>query len=138
MLRRSSLLYGLVAAIVAGAAFSTADWQPMDAARWAWLPGTLFGVIAGTFGGVSGTLALKGRARSAILMAGALLLAASVGMLVGGALLLVMRRSWYLYYMWLLPGGLGCVILPGRLRALRRVYEQVELRRLQAKDISSQ
>ena len=110
----------------------------MDAARWAWLPGTLFGVIAGTFGGVSGTLAAKGRARSAVLMAGALLLAASVGILVGGIVLLAMRRSWYLCYMWLLPGGLGCLILPSTLRRIRLGYEQAELRRLQAKDISSQ
>ena len=138
MVRKSSLLYGLIAAIMAYVALSTADWQPMDAARWAWLPGTLFGVIAGTFGGVSGTLAAKGRARSAVLMAGALLLAASVGILVGGIVLLAMRRSWYLCYMWLLPGGLGCLILPSTLRRIRLGYEQAELRRLQAKDISSQ
>jgi len=137
MVRKSSLLYGLVAAIMACAAFSTADWQPMDAARWAWLPGTLVGVVAGTFGGVSGALAPKGRACAAVLMAGALLLAASVGMLVGGILLLAMRRSWYLWYMWMLPGGLGCIIFPQMLRGLRRVYDQAELRRLSAKDMTS-
>jgi len=137
MVRKSSLLYGLVVTIMACAAYSTADWQPMDAARWAWLPGTLFGVVAGTFGGVSGTLAPKGRARSTVLTAGALLLAASAGMLVGGIVLLAMGRSWYLWYMWMLPGGLGCFILPQMLRRLRRVYDQAELRRLSAKDMTS-
>ena len=95
-------------------------------------------MIAGTFGGVSGTLAAKGRARSAVLVVGALLLAASVGMLIGGLVLLAMRRTWHLWYMWLLPGGLGCLLFPRVLHTIARAYNQAEMRRLQAKDISSQ
>ncbi len=131
------MLYVAVAVILAYAAFSTADWRPMDAARWAWLPGTLLGVIGGTFGSLSGVLAAKGRARSAVLLSGALLLAASVGMLLGGVLLLAMRRTWYLWYMWLLPGGLGCLLFPRVLHTIARAYNQAEMRRLQAKDIST-
>jgi hypothetical protein len=66
-----------------------------------------------------------------------LLLAACVGMLAAGFALLLMDRMWIVWYTWLLPGALGCIVLPVCLRAARLQYQAAEMRRISASDISS-
>lgn len=134
---KTSILFAAVLIAAAYGALSTADWQWTVYARWAWLPGTLLGVIGGTWGGALGIFAPRGRGRKVIMTSGMLLLGAEVGMLVGGVALLLMGRGWYIWYPWLLPGAIGCIVLPGGLRVARLQYEAAEMRRLSASDISS-
>jgi hypothetical protein len=137
MSAKASIPSVVVGVITLCLVLSTRDWQPMDAARWAWLPGTLFGVVVGTWGGVSGTLAQKGRGRAAVTVCGWLLFAWSVGALAGALVLLTMGKGWHIWYPWLLPGGLGALLLPRLLRTVGSRYQEAETRRLSAKDISS-
>jgi len=128
------------AAVVLGVAYgalSTADWHWTVFARWAWLPGTLLGVLGGSLGSAIGMLAPRGRGRGVIIACGMLLLAACVGMLAGGLALVLMGRKWFVCYAWVLPGALGCIVLPVCLRGARLQYQAAEMRRLSAKDISS-
>lgn len=128
------------AAVAIGAAYaavSTADWHWTVCARWAWFPGTLFGVVAGTYGSIAWRLARTGHRRNAVMTGGVLLVGACGGMLVGGLALLAMHRPWYVWYAWLLPGVLGCLLVPFRLSGVRRDYQAAEMRRISASDISS-
>jgi Na+/H+-translocating membrane pyrophosphatase len=134
---RTSILFAAVVASMICVALSSAHWEWQTAARWAWLPGTLFGVVAGTYGSTAWRLARTGRRRNLAMTCGMLLLGACSGMLVGGLALLAMHRSWYIWYPWLLPGVLGCLLLPRHLAGLRRCYQEAEMRRLSASDISS-
>ena len=129
--------FAAVAIGTAYGAISTADWHWTVFARWAWLPGTLFGVVGGTWGSAIGILAPRGRGRGILTACGVLLLGACAGMLVGGLALLTMGRSWYSWYPWLLPGVFGCIGLPRLLRVTRLRYEEAEMRRISASDISS-
>jgi len=129
--------FATVAMVTAYAALSTADWHGTVSARWAWLPGTLFGVVAGTYGSIAWRLARTGRWRNCVMTCGALLVGACGGMLVGGLALLTMHRPWYIWYPWLLPGVLGCTLVPCRLAGVRRDYQEAEMRRISASDISS-
>ena len=105
--------------------------------RWAWLPGTLFGVLGGLWGGVSGCLAPRGRARKLVMAWGLVLLAACAGMLLLALALLMMGHPRLLWYPWLLPGAIGIVVFGPLIRTVRLRYQQAEMRRLEAKDISS-
>lgn len=129
--------FAAVAIGTAYGALSTADWHWTVSARWAWLPGTLFGVVAGTYGSIASRLARIGRWRNWVMTCGVLLVGACGGMLVGGLALLAMHRPWYIWYTWLLPGALGCIVVPVCLRAARLQYQEAEMRRISASDISS-
>jgi len=133
------IIIGFVAVAIGAAygALSTADWYWTVFARWAWLPGTLLGVVGGTLGSAIGIFAPRGRGRGVIIACGMLLLGECVGMLAGGFALLLMGRKWFVWYTWLLPGVLGCILLPVILRAARLQYEAAEMRRISASDISS-
>ena len=137
MSNRAIIGFAAIAVGMACGAISTADWHWTVSARWAWLPGTLLGVVAGTYGSIAWRLARKGRHRDFVMTCGMLLLGACVGMLVGSLALLAMGRSWRIWYPWLLPGGLGCLVLPPNLLGVRRCYRETEMRRISASDISS-
>jgi uncharacterized membrane protein len=138
-LNNRPIIFGFVAVAVGTAcgALSTADWDWTVSASWAWLPGTLFGVVAGTYGSIAWRLARVGRRRDSVMTCGVLLLGACVGMLVGSLALLAMGRPWRIWYPWLLPGALGCLLLPRHLSGVRRCYQETEMRRISASDISS-
>jgi hypothetical protein len=128
----------LVVAIgTAYGALSTGDWPGTAVVRWAWLPATLLGVLGGTLGTALGRLAPRGRGRGLLMTCGLLLLAACVGMLTSGLCMLLMGRGFFVWYAWLLPGLIGCAVLPPCLLVARTAYQAAEARRLSAKDISS-
>jgi len=133
------IMIGFVAVAIgaAYAAFSAAVWHWTVFAPWAWLPGTLLGVVGGTWGAAVGILAPRGRGRGILTACGMLLLAACVGTLAAGFALLLMGRKWFVWEMWLVPGALGCLTFAGCLRAARLRYEETEMRRISASDISS-
>ena len=138
MNRKTTMFFAVIgASLVASTAWADSPawgW----AARWGWLPGTLFGVLAGLWGGISGSLAPRGRARKLVMAWGLVLLAACAAMLLCAVVLLVMGHPWWSWYPWLLPGGIGVPVLRPLLRTVRLRYQQAEMRRLEAKDVSSQ
>jgi hypothetical protein len=133
------IVIGFVAVAIGTAygALSTADWHWTVLARWAWLPGALLGVLGGTFGTAIGVLAPRGRGRGFLMACGVLLLSACAGMLTSGLSMLVMGRGFHVWYPWLLPGLIGCIVFTSCLLVARTTYQAAEARRLSAEDISS-
>ena len=138
MSRKLSILLGVMGAILIPSIVwaNGLEWAALGP-RWAWLPGTLFGVLAGLWGGVSGSLAPRGRARKLVMVWGVVLLAACAAMLLLAVVLLVMGRPYWSWYPWLLHGGIGVLVLTPLIRTVRLRYQQAEMRRLEAMDISS-
>ena len=101
-----------------------------------WLPGTAFGVLAGVWGALVGTLASRGRGKTFLMVFSSILGLAMVGMLVLGIALLVTGHPFWAWYAWLLPGGIGIFVLPPIVRMARMQYAQAEARKLEAMDMS--
>ena len=106
-----------------------------DANLYAWIPGTLLGVLGGLWGSLLGVLAPRGKAKAFVLGSLGLLLCASVICLVLGIMALVSRQPYGVWYGLLLPGVMGLVVL-GSLGPLAiMAYRQAEARKMQARDL---
>ena len=130
----------VVAVVTVGCVVSPAWADGLDALVLAphllWLPGTLFGVLAGLWGTLVGTLAPRGRGKTFIMVFSSILGLAMVVMLVLGVALLVTGHPFFEWYAWLLPGVIGIFVLPPIVRVTRLRYAQAEARKLEAMDIS--
>lgn len=108
-----------------------------DAARWAWLPGTVMGVVGGLWGSFAGVLA---RSRPALVI-GSLWawLAASILLLSVALLALVQGQPYGIWYGLLLPGALGTFLgimfLVLLVPVLRAAHRQAEEQKMQARDL---
>lgn len=108
--------------------------QPWFDPAYAWLPGTLLGVTAGTFGGLAGWLAPRGRARAPILGAFWILLVASAVMLGAGVAGYLMDQPYGVWYGLGLAGLIGVLVLGLNAPGLLRLYRAAEERRIVAHD----
>jgi hypothetical protein len=105
-----------------------------DPNRWAWLPGTLLGVLGGLWGGLAGTLAPQGKARRLVLGSGELLQWLSVILLGAGLIALFTGQPYGIWYGLGLAGLIGTVVLGPALPQIRKRYREAEERRMQAED----
>lgn len=106
-----------------------------DPNRYAWLPGTLLGVLGGSWGALVGTLAPRGKAKGLVLGSLALLLTASLACLIAGIVALASRQPYGVWYGLLLAGVIGVFVL-GPLSPLAfAAYRQAETRKLEARDL---
>lgn len=105
-----------------------------DPIRWAWLPGTLLGVIGGMWGALAGTLAPQGKARSLVLGVGALLWVISMVLLAAGLTALFTGQPYGVWYGLGLAGLIGTIVLGPLLPVARKRYREAEERRMQAED----
>ncbi len=106
-----------------------------NANYYAWIPGTLLGVLGGLWGGLVGTLAPLGKGKPLVLGSLVLLLAACAGCLILGAVALATGQPYGVWYGLLLPGVIGSVVLGSLSRVAIMAYRQAELRRIQARDL---
>ncbi len=102
---------------------------------WEWIPGALLGVLGGLYGGFAGWLASRGRARQLINGMGLFMITISVILLITGIILLILGKSWDMWYSFLLPGVLGTIIFPPIIKNITRQYQEAELRRMEALDM---
>jgi hypothetical protein len=109
--------------------------EPWLADAYAWIPGTLLGCLAGLWGGLAGTLAPRGKARTLVLGIYWVLLIASILLLIGGVAAWLGDQSYGTWYGLGLPGLLGVLILGINGPLIFRVYRQAEQRRLEAQDL---
>jgi hypothetical protein len=98
------------------------------------LIGGIGGSICGLLGGLIGTLASFGKARRFVLALTVVMVAFGVVSLIIGAIALLFRQPYEVYYPLLLGGIILAAVCGGNLRTLRRRYEQVELRKMAAMD----
>jgi hypothetical protein len=106
-----------------------------DIARYAWVPGTAYGLAAALMGALVGTLAPRGRWRNFVVRAWLLLWLAAVVMLAAGVTGLIVHQPWGVWYALLLPGAVGTLVVGINSYAVLKAYRLVEERRLAAKDL---
>ena len=122
---------------------TVSDIQPQPYGEWfdnrmsGWIGGVLgtaWGIFGGTIGGLSGILVSRGKGRCWIL---SLLL---FGMILGGIqflfglFALILGQPYHVWYPLGFTGGLVSLILPHAYCAIKKGYEQAELRKMQALD----
>lgn len=106
-----------------------------DPIRWAWLPGTAFGVLAGLWGSMAGMLAPMGRAKALIVGAGVVLLVAGLGLLIAGVVGLVVGQPFQIWWFLMLPGLLSIFVLGPLMPVMLLRYRQAEARKMKAGDL---
>jgi hypothetical protein len=98
--------------------------------------GGVAGSIIGLIGGLLGVLGGLGRARRVVMFLLTLLSGVGVVCVVLGLAAVLLSQPYGVYYPLLLPGFI-CAIVPTALRGTcRRRFEQIELRRMKAMDVS--
>lgn len=105
-----------------------------DANAWAWLPGTLLGIVGGTWGTLAGVLAPRGKGRSLLLTMNGVFLVAGVLLCGAGLYGLSSGQPFGVWYALLLPGFLTLAVFGPLGWVLRRAYRLHEERRMQARD----
>ncbi|MBU0677591.1 MAG: hypothetical protein KJ626_05695 [Verrucomicrobia bacterium] len=97
--------------------------------------GSIFGVLAGLWGGSAGILSSKGRGRAFILGSGIALAVGSGLMLLAGVFLVIVKADRSFWYPLLLVGGIGVFVITPLIPGVRKQYERSEERRMRAADI---
>ena len=110
----------------------TTPWWDAQAAGWI---GGIGGAALGVCGGVIGILCGLGRGRTVVLAMVWILLAVGALALAAGIIAAVTGQPYAVYYPLLLDGSLVTIIVGANYRTVRRRYEQIELRRMQAADL---
>lgn len=108
-----------------------------DPNLYAWIPGTLLGLFGALWGTLVGVCGPRGKARglvTGLFRAGAVACAALLG---AGAVALLARQPYGVWYGLGFPGGLGLVLLLVLRPVMRRTYAQHEALRMQARDLGS-
>lgn len=109
--------------------------QWFDPAHYAWIPGTVYGVMAGLMGGLAGWLASRGRARTFVLRLWFTLWAASAALAIAGIVAVVVGQPWGVWFSLLLPGAVCAVVVGANSFTILKRYREIEERRLAAKDL---
>jgi len=106
-------------------------WWSQTHAGWI---GAAIGLVCGCLGAAVGLLAGAGKSRGFVLGAMKSMLGAGVVGLIVGGVALIQSQPYAVYYPLLLAGGLLAVLSAGLLPIVRRRYEQIELRKIEAMD----
>lgn len=100
-----------------------------DPMQWAWLPGTLLGVLGGLWGSLAGVLAPQGKARPLVLGLGWSLLGVSLFLFAAGLTALASGQPFGVWFFLLSAGLLGeifVVLVP----VVRKRYQEAEQQRM--------
>ncbi len=106
-----------------------------DANHWAWLPGSLFGCLTGTWGAFAGYLAPRGKARGFVIGYGVLLQVIAAASLGVGVAALLAGQPYAIWFFFTFLGAQGTILMPMFLALIRRRYREAEQRRIQAEDL---
>ena len=96
--------------------------------------GGAFGIVFGCLGGVIGWLSHKGKARAFVMATVKTMFGVGTASLVLSVVALVCGQPYAVYYPPLLVGILLTILPLGLLGAVRKMYEQAELRKMEALD----
>lgn len=109
-------------------------WSPLWAAKWTGALGGGFGALAGILGALSGLLIPRGRGRRFLMGVFGVLAVVSAGTLCAGLVALATRQPYWVYAPLLLTGIVATPVIGGSLLVIRKRYEAVEMRKMQAAD----
>jgi len=90
--------------------------------------------MLGCIGGLLGWLAARGRNRRFVLITYQMLIGLCALALLGGLVTAYLGQPYGVVYPLILIGVIGTAVFGGSFRTLRRRYEQLELRKMKAKD----
>jgi hypothetical protein len=113
---------------------ATSDSDAWWSNRAAGIVGAVVGTLGGVLGALLGMLVTRGRARRFVLGAMTTLAVVGIGLTTTGIVALVLSQPYGVWFVLLLPGLLLVTIFGGRVRGTRRIYSEVELRRIRAID----
>ena len=108
-----------------------------DAARFAWMPGTIYGVSVGLLGALTGILLPRGKAKTLVIGLASLFLALAIFFLTLGVVALLKGQPYGVWYALLLPGFIGLMVVGCNFPMLIIGYRQAERRKMQARDMLS-
>ncbi|MBI1893879.1 MAG: hypothetical protein HYS14_07210, partial [Candidatus Rokubacteria bacterium] len=100
------------------------------------LIGGVLGTILGGMGALIGWLTSAGKARRLALGMMKTMAVLGVAALILGVVALLRSQPYAVYYPLLLIGLIGSVLPAALLRTIRKRYEEMELRRMRAMDVS--
>lgn len=98
------------------------------------LVGAILGSVVGCFGALIGVLVHKGKARRFVMGVMKAMIVVGITLLLLGVVALAQSQPYGVYYPLLLAGALCAVLPAGLLRGVRKRYEQLELRKMEARD----
>jgi hypothetical protein len=98
--------------------------------------GGFFGCLCGLWGALAGFLSPRGKARGFVLGFGMLLAVSAVALLTIGIVLAMTGQAMALWYASVLCGGIGIVVIVPLWFVVRYRYQQAELRRMTAMDLT--
>jgi hypothetical protein len=102
---------------------------------YAWIPGTLLGVVGGIEGTLAGVFAPRGKYKALVMGIHFAALGACGLLLVVGIVALAAGQPYGIWYGFGFPGLLGLVIFGSLTPALRKRYAEAELRKSMAEDL---
>lgn len=103
---------------------------------YAWIPGTIFGSLAGVMGGLAGTLAPRGKAKTLVLGAWWLFTSVAAAFLLLGVVAFFSGQPYGIWYGFGLPGLIGTLLFPALLPVVQKRYREAEERRIEAADLA--
>lgn len=105
-----------------------------DGAPWqyAWVPGTLIGVLGGVWGALGGSLARRGRGRALVMILGLAIVCCSTALLLYGLYALLQGAPYAAWYPSLLAGAVGTIVFGSLLPVVRARYAAEERARMAA------
>jgi hypothetical protein len=121
-----------LAQLRSGADLSGGAWW---SGRTSGIMGAVVGIVLGCFGGLIGRLEGYGKARAVVMAALVVLFITGIASLIACIVAVSLGQPYAVYSLFLIGGVLGTVLPPLRLRDLRRRYQELELRRMEALDV---
>ena len=97
--------------------------------------GAGYGSLAGMFGGLSGALAARGKARTPVIATHIGFLTVGVVCLAGGLVAVATGQPYHVWYPLVLIGGIGSVLFGALLPQLKQRYAAAEQRTVEAETI---
>ena len=106
-----------------------------DPRYYAWLPGTLLGVLGGVWGGIGGMCAPRGKAKGLVMGFAWALLAGSIAFLAMGIIAWVSGQPYGIWYGFGLAGVIGVIVIGANMPVMFMAYRKAEERKMGARDL---
>jgi hypothetical protein len=122
--------------------FTESEWESATVGAGAWwgnrtgsLVGGVLGSLLGILGAIVGTLSGWGRGKNVCMAICWSTIVFGIVCLIGGLVALTQSQPYVVYFPLLLIGVLSTVVMGSVLRTIRKRFEDVELRRMEAMDV---
>lgn len=106
-----------------------------DPNQYAWIPGTVLGVVGGMLGSLIGIFAPRGKGKNVFVGIMWGLMGVGLVVLVVGVVALLKGQPYGIWYGFLLPGLMLPILMGCLIPVIKNAYRQAELRKAAAQDL---